>query len=159
MVKLNILTSSILLLAGYASALPTLDSLLSEGELAPLYHSPDAEAITDSYIVVLKDQVNTSQVQEHCDWVHQMSKRDALSDYLDAEAAAGLKHTYATPGWRGYAGKFSPETLKKIRSSPDVRNHFMCHHPQSISHIHTLYIHIGCLCGEGFYHVRFRIAT
>ncbi|CDS04131.1 hypothetical protein LRAMOSA07086 [Lichtheimia ramosa] len=119
MVKLNILTSSILLLVGYATALPTLE--LFEGELAPLYHSPDAETISDSYIVVLKDQVNTSQAQEHCHWVHQMTKRDdVLSDYLDADAAAGLKHTYASAGWRGYAGKFSPETLKKIRSSPDV---------------------------------------
>lgn len=64
MVKLNILTSSILLLVGYATALPTLE--LFEGELAPLYHSPDAETISDSYIVVLKDQVNISQAQEHC---------------------------------------------------------------------------------------------
>ncbi|KAI9498728.1 peptidase S8/S53 domain-containing protein [Zychaea mexicana] len=122
MVKLNILTSSVLLLAGFANALPTLDDWLSsDAELAPLFHSPEAETISDSYIVVLKDHVDMTAAQSHCHWVSSFAKRDeSLIEYLDADAAAGIKLTYDSPGWRGYAGKFSPETLHHIRSSPEV---------------------------------------
>lgn len=123
MVKLSFISSSILLLVGCVSALPTLDSFLPEAGLAPLYESPDAEPISDSYIVVLKDHVSADKAREHCHWVRDLHKRDALSDYLDPDMAAGIKHTYDTPGLRGYAGKFSQETLHRIRSSPEVSLH------------------------------------
>lgn len=117
MVKLSFLSSSILLLVGCASALPTFEATET---LAPLYHSPESEAISDSYIVVLKDHVDRNQVESHCHWVRSLQKREALSDFLDADTAAGIRHTYDFPGLKGYSGKFSPETLEHIRSSPDV---------------------------------------
>ncbi|KAG2225493.1 hypothetical protein INT45_010320 [Circinella minor] len=123
MVKLNILTSSVLLLAGFTSALPTLEDLLggSDAQLAPLFHAPDAEIINDSYIVVLKDHVDTNAAQSHCHSVGSFAKRgESLIEYLDTGAMEGIKLTYDTPGLRGYAGKFSLETLHHIRSSPEV---------------------------------------
>lgn len=122
MVKLSILSSSILLLLGCASALPTFSDLqqLAADELAPLYHSPEAEAISDSYIVVLKDHVDANQVQSHCHWVRSLHKREALADFLDADMAAGIRYTYDIPGLKGYSGKFSQDVLHRIRSSPEV---------------------------------------
>ncbi|KAI9493513.1 serine protease [Zychaea mexicana] len=92
--------------------------------LAPLYVPSDAEAISDSYIVILKDHVDSTQaLGYHCQWVsNSLVKRDrTMSDYyLDSNVALGIKHTYDSPGWRGYSGKFSLEMLEYIRSSPDV---------------------------------------
>ena len=128
MVKLNILTSSVLLLASFTSALPTLEDFLggADAELAPLFHAPDAEIINDSYIVVLKDHVDTNVAQSHCHSVSSFAKRDeSLIEYLDTGAMEGIKLTYDTPGLRGYAGKFSLETLHHIRSSPEVIRQFL----------------------------------
>ncbi|ORY92299.1 serine protease [Syncephalastrum racemosum] len=111
--RVSILSSAIVLLAGYVTAFPTFDYV--EDTLAPLFHSPN------SYIVVLKDHVDTDKAQTHCHWIRDLHKRDIpLTDYLDAESALGIQYTYDTPGWKGYAGKFSPEVLHRIRSSPEV---------------------------------------
>ncbi|KAI8372859.1 serine protease 1 [Radiomyces spectabilis] len=115
--RFTILSSAVLLLTAYTSALPA----LSSDTLAPLYQPQDAEAVSDSYIVVLKDHVDTEKAHSHCGWVNNLHKRDApLAELLDADAAAGIKHTYNLPGWRGYAGKFTEETVHHIRQSPEV---------------------------------------
>ncbi|KAG0171245.1 serine protease [Apophysomyces sp. BC1034] len=116
--KPTILTSAILLLAGYVTAFPAWNE---DATLAPLYQSPESEPIKDSYIVVLKDHVDTSNVQSHCHWVGNLLKRDlTATDYLDPVAADGITHTYDTPGMKGYAGKFSESVLDHIRRSPEV---------------------------------------
>ncbi|KAF7731830.1 serine protease [Apophysomyces ossiformis] len=117
MVKPAILTSAIVLLAGYVSAFPTWNE---DAHLAPLYQSPESEPIKDSYIVVLKDHVQTDNMRSHCHWVGNLMKRDFLSaEYLDPIAADGITHTYDTPGLKGYAGTFSESVLEHIRRSPE----------------------------------------
>ncbi|KAI8147331.1 peptidase S8/S53 domain-containing protein [Fennellomyces sp. T-0311] len=95
-------------------------SVVSASTLAPLYVPADAEAITDSYIVMLKDHVDSTQALGHCQWVSDSIMKRDNEEYLDKNAALGIKHTYDSPGWRGYSGKFSQETLDRIRRSPDV---------------------------------------
>lgn len=91
--------------------------------IAPLYEPTDAEAISDSYIVVLKDHVTSTQALTHCEWVgHVASQQEerSLKDILSSEAASGIRYTYDTPSWRGYSGRFSQKALEDIRRSPEV---------------------------------------
>ncbi|KAI7870865.1 serine protease 1 [Spinellus fusiger] len=116
MVKLSLLSSAILLFTGAVTAFPT----YSDAPLAPLYISPEAEAVTGSYIVVLKDEVSTNEVHAHCDKIGRFIKRDVADTYLDPLAASGIKFTYNMPGLKGYAGRFDESVLNHIRRLPDV---------------------------------------
>lgn len=117
------ISSAILLVASShatASFIPVHDNDLG---LAPLHMPMEGEAISDSYIVVLKDHVDSTQALGHCSWVSDMSSipGKAHNDYfLDSEALMGIQYTYDSPTWRGYSGKFSSETLEHIRRSPDA---------------------------------------
>lgn len=119
-----LLSSAILLVTSHATAsfIPVHDNDLG---LAPLHMPMEGEAISDSYIVVLKDHVDSTQALGHCSWVSDMSSSittgKARNDYfLDSEALMGIQYTYDSPTWRGYSGKFSSETLEHIRRSPDA---------------------------------------
>ncbi|KAF7731254.1 serine protease [Apophysomyces ossiformis] len=118
--KISIITSIALVLVGYTTAYP---ALLAD-ELAPLYHNPGAEAIDQSYIVVLKDHVDSYKSMSHCNWVSSLVKRQLedvpFREYLDTSMISGITHTYDMTNWRGYAGKFDDQTLDHIRRSPDV---------------------------------------
>ncbi|KAI9321726.1 peptidase S8/S53 domain-containing protein [Dichotomocladium elegans] len=116
MVKLSLALVSTLLLSVIQAAPAYEDD--NDTTIAPLYKSPDGEIIRDSYIVVLKDQVDH---MAHCGWVNRLAKRDApLVDYLDRDAMLGVQKTYEHGTWRGYAGRFSDKTLEAIRRSPEV---------------------------------------
>ncbi|CDS13443.1 hypothetical protein LRAMOSA05619 [Lichtheimia ramosa] len=115
------LSSAIILVASHvnASFIPVQDN---DYGLAPLHMPIEGEAISDSYIVVLKDHVDSTQALGHCSWVSNMSITGKMQNdyFLDSETLMGIQHTYDSPTWRGYSGKFSPETLEHIRRSPDA---------------------------------------
>ncbi|KAG0168611.1 serine protease [Apophysomyces sp. BC1034] len=118
--KPSIIASVALFLIGYTSAYPAFHT----EDLAPLYHNPGAEAISNSYIVVLKDHVDTYQSMSHCNWVSSLIQSQStnypLDELLDPDVASGITHTYDMENWRGYAGRFNEDTMNRIRRSPDV---------------------------------------
>jgi cerevisin len=121
MVKTTLITAAVALLASYVAAVPVMDYSFSTGRLAPLYISDDAEALTDSYIVVLKDHLDSENAMQHCHWVRALHNENSfMATLLDSNAAHGIKHAFDLPKLKGYSGKFSKETLEKIRQSDDV---------------------------------------
>ncbi|KAJ1900917.1 proteinase B [Coemansia sp. IMI 209127] len=103
-------------LATAASGSPVRSTVVST---APLLSSYDSESIQDNYIVVLKDSASGQQaLQNHFTWL--------TSDIQDANARAPafqdanrVNHVYRD-ALIGYAGKFEPAILDRIRRSEDV---------------------------------------
>ncbi|CAI2192228.1 1283_t:CDS:2 [Funneliformis geosporum] len=94
-----------------------------ESSLAPLYTSDSAQVIPDSYIVVLKKQLEKAKVEYHHECVHNfvaeekrsLSKRSLLGDLV-----SGIKHTFEFNNFQGYSGRFTNEVLDRIRRSDEV---------------------------------------
>ncbi|KAJ1833926.1 proteinase B [Coemansia sp. RSA 2711] len=87
---------------------------------APLLASYEAESIPDNYIVVLKESARPIQqiLDGHFSWL--------TADIQQANARAPafqdanrVNHIYSD-AMLGYAGRFEPEILERIRSSDDV---------------------------------------
>ncbi|KAL1914469.1 uncharacterized protein VTP21DRAFT_8852 [Calcarisporiella thermophila] len=72
----------------------------AESDLAPLLTKDAKDIIPNNYIVVLKE--------------------DKEVDFTDQAVRRGVKHVYKINKFRGYAGEFDMETLKKIRKDPAV---------------------------------------
>ncbi|KAH9949280.1 peptidase S8/S53 domain-containing protein [Amylocystis lapponica] len=70
--------------------------------------------VNNSYIIMLKDDVAPVLMQNHLNFVQGVHAADALFGELD-----GLSHVY-DGHVKGYAGKFSSETLHQIRQMPEV---------------------------------------
>ncbi|KAI8581918.1 hypothetical protein K450DRAFT_229888 [Umbelopsis ramanniana AG] len=121
MVKTTFIAAAVALLSTYVAAVPVMDYSYDTGRLAPLYIADDAEALADSYIVVLKNHVNSENAMQHCHWVRALHNENSImAELLDTNAAHGIKHAFDLPKLKGYSGKFSKETLDKIRQSEDV---------------------------------------
>jgi len=87
----------------------------SSKDVAPLYSSVDAEEITDNYIVVLKDNVNIMNSSKHHTWLLNLLQTST------SESEEKINHIFDLhSNFRGYAGKFTQETIEKIRSSDEV---------------------------------------
>ncbi|CAO3694961.1 unnamed protein product [Rhizopus stolonifer] len=117
------LLSAALLMAGYATAVPMVkSSSFSDGYVAPLYSPAESETVSGSYIVVLKDDLSTEQVQDHAEWISSMVAAHAYNtgDFLDSSFKAGIKHVYEIPNLKGYAGHFDKNVLDAIRRSEEV---------------------------------------
>jgi cerevisin len=103
---------------------------IDEEQVAPFVTSDNAKAamIEDSYIITFKDDVDDATIVSHHLWVEQVhadnvafyaakGQQHALVDSADG----GLKHVYDIgPSFRGYAGKFLPDTIEAIRRHPAV---------------------------------------
>lgn len=123
--KLSLIASA-LLVATLANAKP-LSYQDADNTMAPLYISPEAEAIANSYIVVLKDHLGASEIKKHASWINSIASvnnkqnRHKINDWLSPHtAAAGIEHVYDTPNLKGYSGKFDDYVLEAIRQSDDV---------------------------------------
>lgn len=83
--------------------------------LAPLHVgiTPGTQ-ISDSYIVVLQD---SADISTHASFVQTLHRFDAPS--ASRPNSTGLTHIYDGP-IKGYSGKFSNDTMTKIRALPDV---------------------------------------
>ncbi|KAL9557042.1 hypothetical protein MBANPS3_001568 [Mucor bainieri] len=121
--KLSLIASA-LMVATLASAKP-LSYQDPTNDMAPLYISPDAEVISNSYIVVLKDNLRSHEIKEHASWISALSEKSndnyKITDWLNPHVAkAGIAHVYDTPNLKGYAGRFDDHVLEAIRQSDDV---------------------------------------
>jgi cerevisin len=108
--KLGLFASALLIASIHA--IP----LTFSNDLAPLYVSSDTELIANSYIVVLKDNLDASDIKDHATWIRSLSHS---RDYLNP-AMAGIEHVYDTPNLKGYSGRFDENVLRAIRQSDDV---------------------------------------
>ncbi|CEP13842.1 hypothetical protein [Parasitella parasitica] len=119
--KFSILTAA-LLMAGYATAVPMVNpTSFNDGSVAPLYAPAEAEAVRGSYIVVLKNDLDAKQIENHAEWISSMSAAHTFNsgDYLN-EFDHGINHVYDMPHFKGYSGKFDKRLLDAIRQSDEV---------------------------------------
>ncbi|KAI9497128.1 serine protease 1 [Zychaea mexicana] len=121
--KLSIAASLLLIAASSVSAVPMVTPpTFTDGNLAPMFTSPEAEVVTDSYIVVLKNHLNAEKVDGHTSWVRDLSgeKDGNIFDAWLHPDSIGIRHVYDMPGLSGYAGKFGKDVVDLIRRSEDV---------------------------------------
>ncbi|KAI9282370.1 serine protease [Sporodiniella umbellata] len=110
--------ASVLLVAQLAQAKP----VLFGEEVVPLYVPSDVELVQDAYMVVLKKDLERSDVAEHAMWIKDLTERHGANmNYLHPESVShGIHHVYDTPYIKGYAGRFNEAMLEAIRQSDDV---------------------------------------
>lgn len=112
----------------FSHALTDSKSDLPVGSVAPLLSSVSGSRniIEDSYIIVFKDEVDSSAIINHHVWVetvhndnvNSLKARNIQHPLLEKEqeADSGLKHTFSVgDALRGYTGKFLPDTVEAIR--------------------------------------------
>ncbi|KAI9481646.1 MAG: serine protease 1 [Benjaminiella poitrasii] len=123
--KLSLIASA-LLVSTLASAKP-LSYQDPNNLVAPLYVSPEAEIIQDSYIVVLKNDLQSHEIKEHAEWISALAMTSARTETVDESdwlnphiTKAGIRHVYDTPYLKGYSGRFDNQVLEAIRQSDDV---------------------------------------
>ena len=84
--------------------------------IAPLVVSPHPHGtVNNSYIVMLKDNLPVSLLQNHINFL--MAAHD--TDPLVGDDMAGISHIYQGH-INGYAGRFTPNVLDQIRRMPEV---------------------------------------
>ncbi|ORE21432.1 serine protease 1 [Rhizopus microsporus] len=112
-----------LLIASVANAKPFYYEEQDSNVMAPLYVPPETEVVHDSYIVVLKNNLNDQRVEEHAQWISTLvqEKTSSFNDWLYPHTQShGIRHVYDTPHLKGYAGRFDESILNAIRQSDDV---------------------------------------
>ncbi|EST09363.1 Peptidase S8/S53 domain protein [Kalmanozyma brasiliensis GHG001] len=87
-------------------------------EFAPLTANPDLETIPGSYMIVLKDGINSNDFFAHQSLI---SSAQLSANSFHGEDAQGIRHVYDLEGHlQGYAGKFTDDVLDYIRAQPEV---------------------------------------
>jgi len=87
----------------------------SSKNVAPLYSSIDAEEVPDNYIVVFKDNVNIMNSSKHTTWLLNLLQTSS------SESEEKINHIFDIKSqFRGYSGKFTQDTIEKIRTSDEV---------------------------------------
>ncbi|KAK0547151.1 proteinase B [Tilletia horrida] len=115
-----------LALSGAAIAAPTVDFFVP-GRLhytpnpAPIHSLSHAESIPNSYMVVLKKGVSTTDFLAHQALIQSAITTAASHHASSSSATPSLKHIYSLGDrMQGYAGTFSDDLLAYIRAQPEV---------------------------------------
>ena len=86
--------------------------------LAP-FHSLQAEqpdkVLNNSYIIMLKDDIHTSAVDNHFNFLQVVHEEDPLL----ADGPVGVSQVY-DGHLKGYAGRFTDAVIQRIREMPEV---------------------------------------
>ncbi|KAI0597288.1 peptidase S8/S53 domain-containing protein [Biscogniauxia sp. FL1348] len=72
-------------------------------------------AIPGKYIVTLKTDATSAEVESHLSWVSDVHKRS-----LSKRSTAGVEKTYNISSWSAYAGEFDDATIEEIKNNPEV---------------------------------------
>ncbi|KAK0212223.1 peptidase S8/S53 domain-containing protein [Desarmillaria ectypa] len=91
---------------------PPFRSSLSLAPLIDEFHVHGS--INDSYIVILKDSVNPSVVENHLNFLQMTHESDSLVAQF-----SGLRQVY-DGHMKGYSGHFSPNVIDELRKAPEV---------------------------------------
>jgi cerevisin len=73
-------------------------------------------ALNDSYIIMLNHDLDSSIMDNHFNFVQSVHEINNFSDDSDS----GVRQIY-DGHVKGYAGRFTEETINKIREQPEVR--------------------------------------
>ena len=118
---LSSLCLSILVTFVIATPLSTLHDIPRERSplaLAP-FHTLQAEhpgkVLNNSYIVMLKDDLHTSALDNHFNFLQAAHEEDPLS----ADGPVGISQVY-NGHLKGYAGRFTESVIQRIREMPEV---------------------------------------
>jgi cerevisin len=87
----------------------------SSWSFAPLEASEHPDTINNSYIVMLKDDVPSSLLMYHLNFLSRAHDADPLL----GDDASGIQHVY-DGHIKGYAGRFTESVVHQIRSMPEV---------------------------------------
>jgi cerevisin len=132
---------SLSLLPMLAAASPMVVDTIHNGA-APILSTTNAKEISDSYIIVFKEHVDSSSAAAHHAWVQdfhlqkelsrtELRKRSSFS--FGSEVFTGLKHTFKiAESLLGYSGHFSEDVIEEIRKHPDVE------YIEKDSEVHTM---------------------
>ena len=86
--------------------------------LAP-FHTLQAEhqdkVLNNSYIIMLKDDIHTSAVDNHFNFLQSAHDEDPLL----ADGPVGISQVY-NGHLKGYAGRFTDSVIQRIREMPEV---------------------------------------
>ncbi|KZP27640.1 hypothetical protein FIBSPDRAFT_780867 [Athelia psychrophila] len=86
--------------------------------LAPLMAAEHPHgSVNSSYIVMLKDNVHPSVLDNHMNFLTMAHEADPLQ--LDG-AESGLRHVYNHHNVKGYSGLFTDSVVERIRAMPEV---------------------------------------
>jgi len=132
---LSALCLSILATSVIAARPPTPHDIPSQrppAALAP-FHTLRAEhqdkVINNSYIIVLKDDLHASAVDNHFNFLQAVHQEDPLI----ADGPVGISQVYSSY-LKGYAGRFTDAVIQQIRETPEVA------YVEQDSVVHTLEI-------------------
>ncbi|SPO06424.1 related to subtilisin-like serine protease [Cephalotrichum gorgonifer] len=93
-------------------------ALLLGALLAPAAAAPAAasarEVVAEKYIVTLKSNLVSPQVESHVSWVKNVAKRD-----LEGRRSVGVEKVWSK-NFKGYSGVFDAQTVEDIRASDEV---------------------------------------
>ncbi|KAH7001394.1 peptidase S8/S53 domain-containing protein [Ilyonectria destructans] len=74
--------------------------------------------VKGSYIITLKSELKTDDLENHLTWVNDVHKRSVSK--RDSQAK-GVEITYdGDYGFHGYAGSFDSDTIEEIKNNPEV---------------------------------------
>ncbi|KAH7155670.1 peptidase S8/S53 domain-containing protein [Dactylonectria estremocensis] len=77
------------------------------------------DVVEGSYIITLKADLNTDDLETHLTWVNDVHKRSIAK--RDDSEAKGVEITYdGDYGFKGYAGSFDSEAIEEIKNNPEV---------------------------------------
>ncbi|EEP78435.1 conserved hypothetical protein [Uncinocarpus reesii 1704] len=103
---------------GFIKSVAAAFAALSVVDAAQLLGASSKDIIPNSYIVVMKDSVSSTEFDSHVSGVtnlhhEHLSKRGSTN-------FGGLKHMYSINGWQGYSGSFSRDTINEILKDDNV---------------------------------------
>lgn len=74
--------------------------------------------VNNSYIVMLKDDVPASLMQNHMNFLAMAHDSDPL--FTEDGLQSGVRHVYDGHSMKGYAGTFTDKVVERIREMPEV---------------------------------------
>jgi cerevisin len=103
------------LLAVLASTISVARATPLGGE-TPMLSAETSKVIPGHYMIVLRDDVDSSHIADHHNWLTSFLAAPGVRDV----SANRIKHVYDLPGVKGYAGKFDDEVIGAIRRAKHV---------------------------------------
>ncbi|KAM5349951.1 hypothetical protein ACJ41O_006456 [Fusarium nematophilum] len=99
------------------SLIPLFISFLAVGSAKPLSSPPTKpQSIPGTWIVALKPE-SAPELELHTRWVSEIHAR---SIERRDDGATGVEKTFEFPGFAGFSGSFTDDTLEAIRANPNV---------------------------------------
>ncbi|EEP79823.1 hypothetical protein UREG_04669 [Uncinocarpus reesii 1704] len=87
----------------------------------PTYRPNENAIIPDKYVVTFKEGTTDAEMHAHTAWVSSVQRRNLAAGFTTAEAP-GVEGMYNINTFNAYSGSFDRETIKEIKSHPNVKS-------------------------------------